>query len=152
MRNETDKAEVELEVFKEFADLAGLPGKYKKGDAEKREPDICYENGGNTSYYELAELCSPDIAANITHALKTGQVTAAFVGDNPETILRQKLGKTYSVDGPINLILYTSGRIITPAEDLIETFNQIVKNTSENPYEKIFLLGEIIFNITGLDT
>lgn len=137
MRNETDEAE---EVFKDFAHFTNLQGNSTKGDAEKGEPSIFHESGGNISYYEIAKICIPDM----------GQPKAAFVGDNSATILRQKLCKSYTIDGPINLILYTSGIIITPKDDLTRNLKEIIQNTSENPYQEIYLLGEEIPNIIRL--
>jgi hypothetical protein len=124
MTSEQDKAEVELAIFRSFVAAAGLsvdPGSERKGVADYREPDIICTISGNSVAFELAEAIAPEFAAAASSAAKSDVgVSAAWGEDVSHLTLRKKLGKHYSVDCPIHLLLYKNGFTRAPDWYIIE--------------------------------
>ena len=110
---------IEQDVFLEFSKRSRLT--IDEGSIEKRrppEPDIlCRFRNGEMVAFELKELCSENQARAISHLLKTGHEQPKYIrdGDPEDYVLKQTLGKRYVTEHPIELLLYTDGRIGTTA-------------------------------------
>jgi len=146
MRNEYDKAKVELTIFTEFAKTAGISikkGSIRKGNADLGEPDIFCELREGAVYFELAEVCAPEFAAAISHSLKTGKTEAVWGGDVSIETIRKKLRKTYKVSSPIELILYIAGRTALPDDVLVPQLEPYLSNNL-GPFSRVWLFGDQI--------
>jgi len=141
MRGEIEKAEIELKVFYEFAELISLPfTEERKGNPDLREPDIFCLVNNEPVYFELAEACAPEFAAAISKAAKTEEPIYARGNDVSEATLRKKLKKEYSLLAPIELLLY-SGRTTLPDEVVIAKLEPIIFSNL-GQFRKIWFLGE----------
>ncbi|MFZ6844824.1 hypothetical protein [Undibacterium sp. RuTC16W] len=143
MSTEQQKAEVELAVFREFISKAGIsidPESVSKPGTQS-EPDIfCTLSSGEKIAYELVEICSSDIAANLSKLRNGGSIVLA-TSDPTEKTLRQKLHKTYQTMLPIELLCYTNGRTVSP-DDQILSGAQRWANAIDGPFRKVWLLGQ----------
>ena len=122
MTNEAEKARREIAVFSEFAQLA--PIRIDLSSVEKRlppQPDlVCAVEGSGTVAFELVELCDPNLAQVFANPLRPG-IEYVRTSDPSGWIVRNKLRKSYQTDHAIELLCYTDGRIITPADVIIPT-------------------------------
>ena len=124
----------ELDVFSEFSKRSPL--NVDEGSIEKRcppEPDIlCRLGDGERVAFELKELCSENIARASSHLLKTGHEQPKYIrdGDSEDYVLKETLGKRYVTEHPIELLFYTDGRIVTPADILISKARECYGNHS----------------------
>jgi hypothetical protein len=141
MRGELKKAEIEFKVFYEFAELTSLSFAYeRKGNPDLGEPDIFCLVNNEPTYFELAEACSPEIAAAISKAVKTEESIYVRGNDTSEKTLRKKLKKEYSVLEPVELLLY-SGRTTLPDDVVIAKLEPIIFSNL-GQFRKIWFLGE----------
>ena len=144
MRNEEDKAKLELNVFAKFSEAAGISVKrdsVRKGDADSGEPDICCEMEEGIVYFELTEACAPEFAAAITRSLKTGKSEFVRGGDVSIDTIRKKLRKNYEVADPIELILYVAGRTVLPDDVLVPQLKPFLSN-GLGPFRRVYLFGD----------
>ena len=144
VRNESEKGEVELRVFNDFAkaeNIGLVPGSATKGDADSGEPDICCETRKGKVYFELAEACAPEFAAEITRSLKSRETVAVWGSDVSVETVKKKLKKTYSVSQPIELLLYTAGRTALP-DDIISAQVSPILSDGIGPFRRVWLFGE----------
>ena len=151
MRNEEDKAEIELGIFAQFWKKAGISVKAEsvgKGDPKLGEPDIYCETNLGPRYFELTEACAPEFAAAITQAQKSGEPNAVWGKDVSSDIIRKKLKKTYRVDQPIDLVLYVNGRTALPDDVLVPQLMPWLQNDL-GPFNRIWLFGEDVQCIAG---
>ena len=85
MGSESEKAVIEVAIFRKFASLA--PFSIEDSTIRKcygeREPDIlCEVQGEGPVAFELVEICDPALAKSITNAFK-GKTTGAFWSSDP---------------------------------------------------------------------
>lgn len=145
MSTEEQKSKLELKVFSEFINKAKIAvnlGSILKPGQES-EPDIfCSLLTGEEVAYELVEICSTNIAANLAK-LKKGQTESNVfsVFDPTQRIIRQKLHKHYKTCRPIELICYTDGRTISPDEQIVTEIRSWA-NAIKGRFRKIWLFGE----------
>lgn len=142
MSTETVHGETELLVFSEFAEKAHIG--VVSGSIEKRpvgEPDIlCAIEGEGPVAFELAELCAEDVAATIS-SITDGGSAVISTSDPTATVLQKKLHKTYQSHAPIELLLYTNSRLVTPDDVILSTLRPILESHSTG-FRKVWLLGE----------
>ena len=142
MSTEAIHGETELLVFREFAEKANIG--VIASSIEKRplgEPDIlCSIEGEGPVAFELAELCAEDVAAAISN-IKNGGVAVDSTSDPSATVLRRKLRKTYQSHAPIELLLYTNARLVTPDDLILSTLRPML-DSHRSRFRKVWLLGE----------
>jgi hypothetical protein len=142
-RSESDKAQVELRVFEQFVKLRGLtvvPGSIRKGTPPD-EPDVCCElEGEGPAGFELAEACAPEFKAAVSSARHGGSAEAIWGADVSRTTLKNKLTKRYSVDFPIELVIYV-GMTALPDDVLAPTLESSAQ-FNRGQFRRIWLLGD----------
>jgi hypothetical protein len=111
---------------------------------EKRnppEPDLlCRHATDGLLAFELANLCDSEIAKVIAAGSKAR--TDAFSTSDPSAeIVRKKIKKTYTTNYPIELLIYSDGRLITPDDVIIPTITPIVESRS-GLYRRVWFMGE----------
>lgn len=144
MRDEDDKAQVELRVFEKFVMATGIVinrNSVRKGYADLGEPDIYCEMEEGAVYFELAESCAPEFAAAITHSLKTDNPKFTSGGDTSTQTIRKKLRKRYKVPYPIELILYVAGRTALPDNVLVTRIEPFLSK-GLGQFRRIWLFGD----------
>lgn len=143
MRNEEDKAKIEIKVFEEFTRSAGLSvkeGSIRKGDPNIGEPDICCEIDEKTCYFELAEACAPEIAAAITRSIKTEEPEYIRAKDASRETIKKKLQKTYEVVSSVELVLYIADKTVLPDDVIAEKIEPSLFR-GLGPFSKIWLFS-----------
>ena len=122
MGNEQTKGQRELDAFADFVRVARLPIDF--ASVKKRvppEPDLlCYHNVDGPLAFELVEICDPNLARSIANPHPSG-VEYIRTSDPSSQIIRRKLRRKYTSAVPIELLCYTAGRVITPADVIIPT-------------------------------
>jgi hypothetical protein len=136
-----------MKVFAEFARQSGL--RISPESIEKRprgEPDIrCTVQGEGSVAFELAELCAGDIAARIARLPADGD-SFLWTSDPSASILRKKLKAQYDTPCPIELLLYTSGRVVTFDDVILDTLRPILE-CRNGPFRRVWLLGEKAYEV-----
>jgi hypothetical protein len=143
VRNETDKAKVEIAVFYDFVNAANIDiheNTVRKGEADLGQPDIFCEMEEGGVYFELTEACAPEFAAAITRSLKSEKPEAVWGADVSKETIRNKLKKNYSVSVPIELILYTAGKTAL-SDDVIAAKLEPVLSNGMGPFRRVWLYG-----------
>jgi hypothetical protein len=143
MSTEEKKGKVELAVFEEFIQKAGIPvvpDSITKPGKESLPDIFCILNTGEQVAYELVEICAQDIAATLAK-IKAGGSASLATSDPTERTLRKKLHKTYKTNIPIELLCYTNGRTVS-TDDMIVSNAQLWANAIDGPFRKVWLLGE----------
>jgi hypothetical protein len=153
MSTESQKAIVELAVFREFAAKSGLaldPGSERKGIAALGEPDVLCTVAGESVAFELAEACAPEFAAAVSAAVRAeGKVAVAWGDDGSHVTLRKKLGKHYTVKCPLHLLLYVNGLTALPDEMIIERLQpELVHGLG--PFSCVWLLGARVHKVAAV--
>jgi hypothetical protein len=144
VRNEEEKAQIEIKVFSDFICAANIdvdPNSIRKGNAAAGEPDIYCEIEGSPVYFELTEACAPDFAATITKSRKAVEPKATWGGDVSVQTVQKKLGKTYNVSTPIELLLYTAGRTVLPDDVIAAQVEPILAN-GLGSFRRVWLFGD----------
>jgi len=136
--NEKNKGNIEVKVFTEFVEKA--EANIDINTIEKRlppEPDIlCRDLDGNYIAFELAELCSQEMA-HLKAKPREGTIRVDTREDVRKiTTNKNKKSFKYETKHPIEILYYTSDRT-HPNEDVI--INSI--NTGYSKYRKIWFLG-----------
>ena len=122
MASEQAEGDVEILIFTDFVKAAGLP--IDVTSIEKRmpqEPDLrCLHRDEGPIAYELVEICDPNLAEIFAAPVEK---VPAYVrtADPSASIIRKKLRCEYQTDLPIYLLMYTAGRVITPANVILPT-------------------------------
>lgn len=146
MRNENDKAKIELKVFAEFASQANIGidiSSAKKGDSNKHEPDISCEMVEGQVYFELAEAVAPELATEITRIGKGSLPTPVWCDDVSTQTVSNKLKKLYAVSKPIELLIYTGERTTLP-DDIIAAKLQLILSNGLGRFRRVWLFGDSI--------
>jgi hypothetical protein len=142
MRTEQDKGDVEVKIFLEFLERSELP--IDPASVQKRppgEPDIlCTHTQEGYVAFELAELCSPEIAKAISEANEK-PIQVFSVADPSLRIVRKKLKKDYETQFPRELLIYSNGRLITPDDVVIPTIKPFIES-STTEFRRVWLLGD----------
>jgi hypothetical protein len=140
--SEATKGLEEIDAFRLF--IARSQTHIDPLSVEKRnppEPDIMCEHATEGFIaFELAILCDPEIAKVIAAGPKAR--TGAFSTSDPSAeIVRKKLKKTYTTCHPIELLVYSDGRLITPDDVIIPTITPILESR-KGPYRRAWFMGE----------
>ena len=142
MHTEEAKGVHELEVFDTFIERSGIP--VIKDSIEKRpagEPDIlCNCTGLGAVAFELARICDPDLAALLDQR-EPQNAKFIWTSDPSLEILKKKRSRSYKTDHPIELLLYTDGRVVTPDDDIVPTIKPYLECNS-GPYRRVWFMGE----------
>ena len=145
MSDDEKKAARELQVFEEFINRSGLPiDRQSIRKCDPPEPDILCKVSGEYVAFELAEVCSPEIPREISHIPPTGGVSNAIWTGNPVSeIARKKIkkSKNYRTNYPIELLFYTAGRVVQPAEMSIASI-QASFSSDAGRFRKVWFMGE----------
>lgn len=120
MRSEQSKGINEIALFSAFVTAADLP--YDLSTVEKRvppQPDIvCAHQSEGLIAFELVEICDPTLA-RFNATVKEGGTYYMRTADPCVPIIRKKLSREYETTYPIELLCYTAGRVVTPANVII---------------------------------
>lgn len=139
MSSEEAKAIHEVEIFSNFLSAAKV---YPPPESiEKRkppEPDIlCEFSTGDALAFELVEICDPNLAAAFSNPFDD-RIVYVRTSDPTARIIRKKLSKEYSTDGPVELLCYTAGRTATPPS-LIAGIARLYACSVRHRYRKVWL-------------
>lgn len=143
MNREQEKAQYELDVFLKFIGLAGLEidrESIRPGDHTRGEPDIlCKTLKGDSLAFELGRLTSSDLreVQNSRNPEKYGYMRPS---DDTEDISRKKMKKTYQVNCPVDLLLYTEF-FAFPEVFVFQRAGAFAK-TLNHAYRKVWFLGK----------
>ena len=142
MNGEAIKGERELEIFAEFVRLSGNP--IHMASVAKRlppEPDIlCTHDEAGLVAFELVELCDPNLAQAFANPSRPGN-DYVRTSDPSAWIIQKKLRKSYRTDHPIELLCYTDGRIITPANVILPTIRPRLRSFN-HVFRRAWLLSK----------
>jgi hypothetical protein len=90
--------------------------------------------------FELVNLCDPELAKVV--AAGPNARTGAFSTSDPSArIVKNKLGKTYDSQHPIELLIYADGPIITPDDVIIPTIRPILES-ADSTFRRVWFMGE----------
>jgi hypothetical protein len=117
-------------------------------------PDItCSTATGERLAFELVELCPPELAKVEGDALKVAKAkgdalkatisaTAVLTADPTHRDLLKKLRKSYASDGPVDLLCYADGLLVTPDDVALEEMRALVDAEGLGPFRSIWFHGE----------
>lgn len=144
MTSEYEKGIVELSIFRDFAEKAGLKiidGSPRKSDPNEGKPDIfCLLDEGPT-YFELTEACAPEFVAAVSNGSNKHDSPSEWHIDVSEETVQKKLEKSYRVSEPVDLLIYNAGRTALPDEEIISKIEDVLKD-GPGPFRRIWLFGE----------
>lgn len=122
MATEQTKGNREIEIFSRFVSTSKLP--IDPATIEKREPPepdiLCTHLDEGPLAFELVEICDPNLAEFMATVTEGGAYYMR-TADPSAQIIRKKLRRKYQTDYPIELLCYTDGRVITPADVILPT-------------------------------
>ncbi len=139
------KAARERAVFAAFAKVARADIEPTTIESrEPPEPDIaCATLPGERLAFELAELCPPDVAKAVGDDMKRGGgVSFIWTSDPSRQVLLKKLGKQYSALGPVDLLCFAGGRLVSPDDLALEELRATIRDCGFGPFRSIWFLGE----------
>ena len=140
-RSEGEKGQEEMEALRRFIERSGVH--LDPSSIEKRlppEPDLLCQGANEPVAFEIANLCDGEIAKVIAAGgrARTGAFSTA---DPSAAIVRDKLSRTYKTGHPVELLLYTDGRVITQDDVIIATVTPILESR-QGPYRRAWFMGE----------
>ena len=145
MRDDEKKAAREMQVFEDFVNRSGLPIDHQSiRKCDPPEPDILCKVSGEYVAFELAEVCSPEIPRAISHIPPTGGASNFIRSSDPvPEIARKKIkkSKNYRTDYPIELLFYTAGRVVQPAEMSIVSIQDSFSSDAGR-FRRVWFMGE----------
>ena len=140
--SETTKGLEEIEALRLFISRSQVP--IDPSSVVKRnppEPDLlCRHATQGFVAFELANLCDPEIAKVIA-AGPRARTDAFSTADPSAEIVRRKLRKSYVTSHPIELLVYSDGRLVTPDDVIIPTITPILESRN-GPYRRAWFMGE----------
>ena len=140
-RTEATKGLEEIETLRRFISRSGTS--LDASSIEKRsppEPDLLCQGREGLVAFEIANLCDGEIAKVLAAGAKA-RTDAFYTADPSAGIVRAKLKKTYKINYPIELLVYTDGRLITPDAVIIPTITPILQSR-DGPYRRAWFMGE----------
>jgi hypothetical protein len=144
MPSEIEKEEQERAAFDRFAKRSGQPGVWLRVESRKpQEPDLlCTHAVWGHVAFELVRICDPYLA-KVQAAGATATHPALPTSPPSERIVRNKLGKNYVTQHPIELLIYTDGQIVTSDDAIIPSivpwFDAI-----PHPFRRVWFMGETV--------
>lgn len=148
MATEYEKGLVELSIFKQFAEEAGLKvlkGSTKKSDPNKGKPDIFCVIDTEPLYFELTEACAPEFAA-ASNGSKRSDIITVWGNDVSEETVKKKLQKTYQVKEPVELLVYTAGRTALSDTVIAKKIHRVL-HFGHGQFRRIWLFGDTIMQL-----
>lgn len=143
MSDEKTKGILESGVLEQFIRVSGLaldPSSIAKQDPLTGAPDLtCKHRDGTMIAFELAEICSPDLAQMVNDPRSGGQVK--WIKNATEVIVQKKLAAQYVTDHPMELLCYTKGRMPVPDGVTIPTIANAIRR-GQCRFRRIWFLGE----------
>ncbi len=142
MTTETDKGRIEIEAFRSFLKRTRLP--IDPEHVEKRpvgEPDLlCVHAEEGFIAFELASICDEPLA-KVMAAGPKAIPDAFWTADPSAALVRRKLGRKYATRHPIELLLYTDGRVVTTEDEILARITSIVESC-DGPFRRVWFMGE----------
>ena len=145
MSPRSEQSKVEYRVFSEFVHRSKLPVPLES--IENRpppEPDIrCNVSGEGPAAFELKEICDEGIAKTCADLSHNVPENAQYVrpGNPVSRISRKAKGKQYRTECPVELLLYTNGRIVLPADVIIPDLRRQFE-CAEHQFRRVWFMGE----------
>jgi len=147
MSSETEKGQVEIEIFKRFATAAGLNWQsVEKQCAKEAKPDLKCIIDGKITFFELTEACSEDLAKAVANAESVDKSAYLTVRDYTSETYKRKINKRYAVKEPIELLIYNIGRTILSDDVLIDNIRAIAE-TNKGQFSKVWYFGQQVIEI-----
>jgi hypothetical protein len=139
MATEQRKSKIEVAIFRQFIDQTALP--IDPQSIVKRnppEPDIlCLHEEEGYIAFELMEICDSNLANAMS---KEGEGSFLWTSDPTPKVLQKKLSRRYRTNYPVDLLLYTNGRIVTPDNLIIPRVKRMMER-SKGQFSRIWFLG-----------
>lgn len=141
MTTEETKGNREMEIFVRFVDISKLP--IDLATVEKREPPepdiLCTHRDEGRLAFELVEICDPNLAEFMA-TVSQGGAYYMRTADPSAKIIRKKLRRKYQTACPIELLCYTDGRAITPANVILPRIRPYLTSW-KNTFRRAWLLS-----------
>jgi hypothetical protein len=138
-----EKAEGERIVFSLFAKaMDWLAVEELTQSRPEPEPDILYDGTFGKIAFELLENCAPDLAENQAFLRKGSGEAMLNTSDPTIDRIRSKFKKSYVTEFPVELLIYTNGRIATPNQMAIERFRSQLNFAHINPFRRVWYFGK----------
>lgn len=140
-RSEARKGLEEIEALRRFIARSGAA--IDPSSIEKRnppEPDLLCQGTDGPVAFEVANLCDGEIAKVIAAGARA-RTDAFSTADPSAAAVRNKLKRTYTTSHPVELLVYTDGRLITPDDVIIPTIKPILESLT-GPYRRAWFMGE----------
>jgi hypothetical protein len=111
---------------------------------EPPEPDIaCSTFAGERLAFELAELCTPEVAKAVGDDSKRGGgVSFMRTTDPSRDVLLKKLVKRYASAGPVDLLCYADGYLVTPDDVSLEELRATLGAHGLGHFRSVWFHGE----------
>ena len=141
----SDQSELELRVFAEFVERSNVPVLLDSIESRPPpEPDIrCELRGEGPVAFELKELCDPNIAKACADLRKSGSEDPQYLrpGDPVSRISKKARSKQYKTGSPVELLLYTNGRMVLPPNVSLPKIRRCFGGT-HHQYRRVWFMGE----------
>ena len=137
------KAIREREVFRQFLTSINWPSEIALFESRPHnEPDILYNHPCEGKMaFELVEICSSDVAQEISNVPNGGTSCFIRTKDPTSEILSGKLAKTYQTIYPVHLLCYTAGRTVSPDDQIVGEIMRIIEYKPVK-FQCIWLFGD----------
>lgn len=145
MSHSSEQSKEELRVFREFVQRSRLP--VLPDSIESRlppEPDIrCELRGEGPVAFELKEICDEGIAKACADLLKSGSEDPRYLrpGNPVSRISKKARNKRYETGCPVELLLYTNGRVVLPPDVNIPDI-RLRFDTTQHQFRRVWFMGE----------
>jgi hypothetical protein len=146
-----EKAAREVRIFREFAELSGLPIDTETIESRPSpEPDIrCVVAGEGPVAFEMVEICNSELAKDIGDQLKRGTKPKFLMLDDPSPVtFLGKLGKSYQTNAGVELVCY-SGRTAVPDDLALAKLKDLANLHGITPFRRVWFLGHETCNIVA---
>lgn len=145
MPDSLQKSAREVSVFQEFAERSGLPIVPNSiGKREPPEPDIlCQVTDKGHVAFEIKEMCDEPIAKVVSDLRKTNDDEPKFLrlGYAVQDIAIKTRNKKYRTNYPVELLLYTDGRIVLPPDVIIPEIRLFFEN-DRHLFRRVWFMGQ----------
>jgi hypothetical protein len=129
MGTEKAKGTSEVAVFAAFVSAASLP--YDLRAVEKRLPPepglLCAHQPDGPVAFELLEICDANLA-EFNATVKEGGAYYMRTADPSAQLIAKKLRRNYETTHPIELLCYSAGRVVTPADVIIPAIRPYLRS------------------------
>jgi len=145
MNRESRKSEYQRSRFLLFLERSGVNiarDSIRDGIAARKEPDlICKYTDGSEVGFELGRIVDPMLSEVLNlKEPRNGEVTVTT--DSSEAIVRRKLGKTYEVPFPVELLLHREDPNISTDDMIVPTIRPLCKE--EHGFVRVWYMGNAV--------